>query len=67
MPDASAPTPAPPSKLKILVRRLTSTVILWTIVLTAMFSKNKLVSDYVFCAVMVFLAVSGLIEFYGMV
>jgi phosphatidate cytidylyltransferase len=67
MSDAPAPTPAPQSKLKIFARRLTSTVILWTIVLTALFSKNKLLSDYVFGATMVFLAVSGMIEFYGLV
>lgn len=66
MSDAPAPTPAPQSKLKIFARRLTSTVILWTIVLTALFSKNKLLSDYVFGATMVFLAVTGLIEFYGL-
>lgn len=51
----------------VFARRLTSTVILWTIVLTALFSKNKLLSDYVFGATMVFLAVTGLIEFYGLV
>jgi phosphatidate cytidylyltransferase len=67
MPDANAPTPAPQSKLKTLARRLLSTVILWTIVLTALLSKNKVLSDYVFGATMIFLAVSGLIEFYGMV
>ena len=67
MSDAPAPTPAPQSKLKIFARRLTSTVILWTIVLTALFSKNKLLSDYVFGATMVFLAVSGMLEFYGLV
>lgn len=67
MSQASAPTPAPQSKAKIFARRLTSTVILWTVVLTALFSKNKLLSDYVFGAAMVFLAVTGLIEFYGLV
>ncbi|HLP77449.1 MAG TPA: CDP-archaeol synthase [Candidatus Paceibacterota bacterium] len=67
MSDAQAPTPAPQSKLKIFARRLTSTVILWTIVLTALFSKNKVLSDYVFGATMVFLAVTGMIEFYGLV
>ncbi len=65
MSDATAP--APPSKSKTFLRRLISTVILWTIVITAMFSNNRIVSDYFFLAVMVFLAVTGLIEFYGMV
>jgi phosphatidate cytidylyltransferase len=68
MPDASAPQPAAAqSKVKIFFRRLASTAILWTVVLTALFSKNKLLSDYVFGATMVFLAIAGLIEFYGLV
>jgi phosphatidate cytidylyltransferase len=67
MSDAKAPIPAPQSKLKIFARRLTSTVILWTVVLTALFSRNKVLSDYVFGATMVFLAITGMIEFYGLV
>jgi phosphatidate cytidylyltransferase len=67
MPDAIAPTPAPQSKLKIFARRLASTVILWTVVLTALFSPYKVLSDYVFGATMLFLAISGIIEFYGLV
>src|SRR5882672_6870965 len=58
---------APPSKAKVFLRRLTSSLILWTIVLTALFSSHKLVSDYVFLLIMVFLAATGLIEFYGLV
>lgn len=69
MPDAPAPTPpaAPPSKLKVFARRLLSFVVLWTIVLTALFSSNRAVSDYVFLAIMIFLAAAGLAEFYGLV
>ena len=63
MPDA--PSPPPSSKLKTFFRRLLSTVILWAIILTALFCRNKAVSDYSFLVVMVFLAVTGLIEFYG--
>lgn len=69
MPEATGSTsPQPPaaSKLKTFLRRLLSTVILWTIVLTALFSGHKLVSDYVFLVVMIVLAVTGLAEFYGM-
>ena len=66
MPDAVAPTP-PVSKSKIFVRRLTSTLVLWGVVIAAMFSSNRLVSDYFFLGVMVFLAATGLIEFYGLV
>jgi phosphatidate cytidylyltransferase len=67
MTDRPAPSPSPPSKIKIFARRLTSTVVLWTAVLAALLSRNKLLSDYLFLAVMVFLAAAGLVEFYGMV
>ena len=62
MPDAP---PQPSSKLKTFFRRLLSTVVLWAIILTALFCGNKAISDYSFLVVMVFLAVSGLAEFYG--
>src|SRR5690242_2671329 len=69
--DSSSPTapatPPPPSKAKVFVRRLASTVTLWTIVLLALFSSNRIVSDYVFMLLILFLAVTGLIEFYGLV
>ena len=58
-------TPAPLSKAKVFARRLASSLFLWAVVLTAMFSGNRLISDYVFVALMIFLAVSGIIEFYG--
>ena len=57
----------PPSKLKTFLRRLVSFVVLWTIVLVALFSRNRAVSDFVFLVIMVFLAVTGLAEFYGLV
>lgn len=69
MPDAPGPSisaPAP-SKLKIFLRRLLSSLVLWTVVLTALFSGNRLVSDYVFLIIMLFLGVTGLAEFYGIV
>jgi len=66
-PNAPATSTAPPGKFKIFLRRLLSFVVLWTIVLTALFSSNRLVSDYVFLVIMVFLAVTGLAEFYGLV
>jgi len=62
MPDTP---PQPSSKLKTFFRRLLSTVVLWAIILTALFCGNKAISDYSFLVVMVFLAVSGLAEFYG--
>jgi len=68
MPEANAPaTPPPISKAKVFVRRLTSTAILWGVVLAAMFSGNQLISNYVFATFMVVLACVGLIEFYGLV
>jgi phosphatidate cytidylyltransferase len=66
MSDA-APLLPPPSKARILARRLFSTVVLWTIVLSALLSGYKLLSDYVFLVVMLVLAVVGLLEFYGLV
>ncbi len=65
MPDLAAP--ASPSKLNVFFRRLSSTLLLWGVVLAAMFSSNKAVSDFFFLAVMTFLVVTGLIEFYGLV
>jgi phosphatidate cytidylyltransferase len=67
MSDATLPAPAPPARLKTFLRRLISSVVLWTMVLAALFSSNRLVSDYVFLVVMVFLAAAGLAEFYGIV
>lgn len=62
MPDAPTPTQ---SKLKTFLRRLLSTVVLWAVILTALFCGNQLISDGSFLIVMVFLAVTGLAEFYG--
>src|SRR5437667_12525807 len=66
---ALGPATAAPSlsKPKVFLRRLASTVILWTVVLAALFSGNRLISNYVFLLIMVFLAASGLAEFYGLV
>lgn len=67
MSDASgAPVPAS-SKFQVFLRRLFSFVLLWTVVLTAMFSGNKLVSDYVFFVIIAGLSVLGMLEFYGLV
>jgi phosphatidate cytidylyltransferase len=55
------------SKGKIFARRFLSTVVLWTVVITALFSKYHTLSDYMFLTVMVVLALAGLAEFYGMV
>src|SRR3989454_31572 len=66
-PSSATTTTPSPSKAKVFLRRLISSLILWTVVITALFSRNKLLSDYVFLLIMIFLAVSGLAEFYGLV
>jgi phosphatidate cytidylyltransferase len=66
METASASAPAP-SKLRVFARRLLSFVILWTILLTALFSKHRMVSDSVFLLIIAFLGVTGMAEFYGIV
>src|SRR5260221_847866 len=63
----AAQTFPPPSKFKIFLRRLLSFVVLWAVLLVALFSGHRLVSDYVFLLIIVFLAVTGLAEFYGLV
>jgi len=70
MPDATAAqaaTPPPLSKGKIFVRRLFSFLVLWSIVIGALFSGNKVLSDYTVLIVMTALAGLGLAEFYGLV
>ena len=59
--------PAAPTKAQVFLRRLVSTVILWSVILVAIFSGNKLLSDYAFFGIMMVLAAVGLIEFYGLV
>ena len=66
-PVTGAAASPPPSKAQVFLRRLVSTVVLWTIIIAALFSGNRLISDYVFLLLMVFLAASGLAEFYGLV
>src|SRR5579862_2873724 len=56
----------PPSKAKVFARRLLSTVVLWTIVIAALFSRIPHLSDIVVLVMMVFLAATGLYEFYDM-
>jgi phosphatidate cytidylyltransferase len=55
-----------PSKTQVFLRRLASTVVLWTAILAAMFSGNRFISDGVFVFVVAFLALAGLVEFYGL-
>jgi len=64
---AVPPSPAPVSKGQVFLRRLASTAALWTVVLTAMFSGNAFIREYVFLGLMLVLAVTGMLEFYGLV
>lgn len=57
----------PSSKRAVLFRRLLSSIVLWAVVLTAIFSTNQLVSDYVFLLIMLVIAGTGLVEFYDLV
>jgi len=66
--SAPPPTALPPSsKLKTFFRRLLSFVVLWSVVLGAMFSGNRLISNSVFLVIMVLLVAFGLEEFYELV
>jgi phosphatidate cytidylyltransferase len=58
--------PAGPSKAKIFLRRLTSSVILWAMVIFSIFSPNRILSNYVFLGIMMLLAGFGLMEFYDL-
>jgi phosphatidate cytidylyltransferase len=65
MSDAAAPAQTP-SKANVFFRRLITTVILWTVILAAMFSGDALVSDGIFILLIFVLALAGLTEFYGL-
>ena len=67
MSEPSHPPAPPPSKAEIFFRRLASFVVLWTVVLAGLFSRNKWMSDYFFLLILVLLAAAGLVEFYGLV
>lgn len=66
MAEASA-TPPALTKGQTFIRRLGSTMFLWTVVLAAIFSGNPFVRQYVFLGLMMLLSCLGLVEFYGLV
>ena len=63
--ESAAKSPAV-ARSKVFLRRLLSFVLLWAVVLGAMFSGHKLISDIVFLVIMVALAAFGLEEFYDL-
>lgn len=66
-PPIQAPAHAPPplSRSQVFFRRLCSTIVLWSVILTGLFFGNQFVSDAVFLVIIVVLAATGLMEFYG--
>ncbi|HXR03625.1 MAG TPA: phosphatidate cytidylyltransferase [Verrucomicrobiae bacterium] len=55
-----------PSKSKVFLRRLVTSVVLWTAIIAALFSTNPLISNGVFILIMIVLGLTGLSEFYGL-
>ena len=55
----------PLSRTQVFLRRLMSTLFLWAVILSALFSGNRFLSDGVFIVLVAVLAVAGLVEFYG--
>ncbi len=64
--SAPANTTTSPSKRRVFLHRSVSTMALWTAILAAMFSGNRFISDGVFLLLIAFLALAGLVEFYGL-
>ena len=65
MPDPVAVPPSP-GKAQVFLRRAGSTLLLWTVVVGAMFSGNRVLSDGVCGLFITALALIGLLEFYGL-
>jgi phosphatidate cytidylyltransferase len=55
-----------PSKSKVFLRRLITSVVLWTVIIAAMFSTSALIANGGFIVIMVSVALAGLAEFYGL-
>ena len=64
MSEPASASPSP-SKAQVFLRRLLSTAVLWSLILAALFSGNRLISDGVFILFIALLALAGLVEFYG--
>ena len=67
MADSPSQAKPGPSKGAVFLRRLTSFVVLWTIVLGALFYAPPPISNVVFVLIIGLLTWAGLVEFYGIV
>lgn len=63
---ASPPGPAP-SRAAVFLRRLGSSILLWSVVVAALFAPDPTVAGGCFVLLMMLLAGAGLLEFYGLV
>lgn len=66
MPEETNVAPPKLSKGQTFVRRLGSFVVLWTIMLAALFAPGSPITRAVFLGFMLLLGCTGLLEFYGM-
>ncbi len=67
MPDAAAASPPPLSKGAVFMRRLASSLVLWTVVVGALFASNRIFAGACFLGIIMLLAGVGLMEFYDLV
>jgi phosphatidate cytidylyltransferase len=67
MPPETPPARPLPSKARVFLRRLLTSIVLWSIVISALFSGNTVISNGVFLLIMVTLAGLGSVEFYRLV
>lgn len=58
--------PAPPGKGLVFLRRLGSSLVLWAVVLAAIFSPNEALRLAAFFLIATFFSTAGLVEFYDM-
>lgn len=63
MPSDTAGAPAAPSKLQTFLQRLVSTIVLWALVLGALFSGNRTVADLALLVVLNVICFFALLEF----
>lgn len=67
MPDGASAASTNPGKGRVFLRRLISSLILWTILIVALFSPNAVLAATTFLVVLLALAGLGQAEFYGLV